>query len=155
MLGMHRRERGEVFDSDGFYRTDDLCRITNDGFLYFEGRRSEMIKTSGANVAPEEVERLILEDDSIQEAFVLGVPDVDLGEMLVAAIVVPDGQQVDQDVLRARLRTNLSSYKVPRRFFHLTPDEVPRTPSAKVRRPELRELLMARIAEAGSSPGAA
>ena len=85
MQGYYKRSREECFDADGWFHTGDLVRTDRDGFVYFIGRRSAMIKTAGANVSAAEVEKTIAKLTGM-EAHVVGVPDAKRGE-LVAAVV--------------------------------------------------------------------
>ncbi|OJZ76377.1 hypothetical protein BRW65_01645 [Mycobacterium paraffinicum] len=141
MRGYYKREHSDCFDADGFLRTGDRCSIDEDGFLFFHGRQTELIKTSGANVSPREVEVALESNPEIAEAIVFGVPDAARGEEVVAAIVPAAGCAVDEAVLRSRLKTQLSHYKVPRRIRVVDPAAVPRTDSGKPRKAELREAL--------------
>jgi len=145
MLGLHRKERREVFDPDGFYRTGDLASLSDDGHLFFAGRRGDMIKVSGANVSPQEVEEVLTAQPEVAEAAVVGLPDPVRGEMLVAAVVPRPGASIDERNLLARLRGELASYKLPRRLVVLSSDEIPRTASQKIRKPELSALIRSRI----------
>jgi len=154
MQGLYKLEREQVFTPDGFYRTGDECRIESDGeadgrgngHLFLKGRLGEMIKTSGANVAPREVELVLESFAEIKEAYVVGIADPVRGET-VAAVAVPfAGRSADGAELRERLRAELSAFKVPRHIFVFTSDEIPRTASAKIQKPRLREILKERIA---------
>ncbi|ODT88306.1 MAG: hypothetical protein ABS78_06670 [Phenylobacterium sp. SCN 70-31] len=140
MEGYYKRERHEVFEPDGFFRTGDRCRILQDGHLFFEGRLGEMIKTSGANVAPEEVEQVLLAQPEVREAYVIGRPDPAMGQVVVA-LVVPEGEVApDEAVLRARLGRELSAYKVPKQITFIRAEDVPRsTASGKVQKVRLLE----------------
>ena len=84
MEGYDGRERHETFDPDGWYRTGDLVTVDDDGFFYFRGRSSDMIKTAGANVSPREVEAAILEVSGLV-AHVVGVDDAARGQVVAAA----------------------------------------------------------------------
>jgi acyl-CoA synthetase (AMP-forming)/AMP-acid ligase II len=141
MTRMYKRERQDVFDRDGWYHTGDRGSF-RDGYLYFTGRLTEMIKTHGANVSPREVEIVLEAQPDVAQAFVMGVPDADRGEQVVAAVVptVPSGLDVDD--LRRRLASELSSYKVPRRFVILSDEEVPWLASGKADRLSIREMLL-------------
>ena len=75
MRGMVGRTWHEVFDADGWYHTGDSAYLDEDGHLYFSGRTDDMIKTSGANVAPVEVENVLFEMPEVREAYVVGMPD--------------------------------------------------------------------------------
>ena len=131
MEGYCGRERHEVFDADGWYRTGDLFVVDDDGFFYFQGRRGDMIKTSGANVSPREVEAAIHALTGLT-AHVIGLPDAARGQLVAAALRVPAGRGVDVDALREQLGERLSSYKVPRRFLLLADDAVPVLSSGKL-----------------------
>jgi acyl-CoA synthetase (AMP-forming)/AMP-acid ligase II len=133
--GYHGRERHETFDADGWFATGDIVRFDAEGYCYFRGRRSEMIKTSGANVSPREVEQAILELTGLV-AHVVGLDDAERGQIVAAAII---GEPVDAEALRARLAERLSSYKVPRVVRSVA--EAPLMSSGKLDLPALRDLL--------------
>jgi acyl-CoA synthetase (AMP-forming)/AMP-acid ligase II len=141
MQGLYKREREEVFEPDGYYRTGDLCERRPDGHLVFKGRLNEMIKTRGANVSPREVELLLEAMPEIRRAAVLGLGDPVRGQHLVAAIVLQPDASLPVETLRSRLAAQLSSFKVPRDFYLLQSDELPVTASDKVRKPELQRLI--------------
>ncbi|WP_242126618.1 class I adenylate-forming enzyme family protein [Sphingobium sp. Sx8-8] len=140
MLGYEGRERHEVFDRDGWFATGDICTI-RDGHLFFHGRRSAMIKTSGANVAPAEVEQALLALDGVAEAHVLGLPDVERGEIVGALIVAEQDREIDIPALLGELRHQIASYKVPRKLKVVT--AVPTTATNKLDRRAATALLMA------------
>ena len=143
MQGYYKRSREECFDADGWFHTGDLVRVDEDGFFYFVGRLSAMIKTAGANVSAAEVEKAIAGVTGAQ-AHVVGIPDAERGE-LVAAVVVQSGLDdsgtFDEGALREQLRTELSVYKIPKRFLTLSPAEVPLLSSGKVDLRQLRKLF--------------
>ncbi len=144
MLGLYKRERSEVFDADGWYHTGDRG-LFRDGWFFFTGRQSDLIKTKGANVAPAEVEKALMSLDGVRAAFVFGV-DHPVHEQEVVALVVSD--RVPED-LQAELRELLSSYKVPTRIFPIAAADVPYMTSQK---PDRRAL--AATAAALSAPAA-
>jgi acyl-CoA synthetase (AMP-forming)/AMP-acid ligase II len=135
MLGLHRRERSEVFDADGWYHTGDRG-FFRDGWFFFTGRQTDLIKTSGANVAPAEVERALMSFDEVKLAFVVGVDHPDRGQDVVALVVAWRGEEGGTDAadLHQRLRSQLSSYKVPRHIFVIPDEQVPWLVSQKVDR---------------------
>jgi acyl-CoA synthetase (AMP-forming)/AMP-acid ligase II len=139
MQGYHRSSREECFDADGWFHTDDLVRADADGFFYFVGRRSGMIKTAGANVSAAEVEKAIARVTGTA-AYVVGIPDAQRGQ-LVAAVVVTDDAALDEAALRERLRPELSSYKIPKRFAALPRTDVPLLSSGKVDTRQLKRLF--------------
>ena len=146
MLGLYKVEREETFDADGYYHTGDMGYFKN-GILYFQGRRGDMIKTGGANVAPIEIEKLLESYPEIKEAFVVGVPDPVRGQNVAAAIVPQHGASIDADTVRKRVKAELSAYKVPRHVHFYEHDALPFTDSGKIDKHRLEGLLEAAIAE--------
>ena len=141
MQGYYKRSREECFDADGWFHTGDLFRTDDDGFFYFLGRSGSMIKTSGANVFPAEVEKAIAAVTGGLVAHVLPLPDPSRGQVVAAVVLVPDGSVFDEAAVRERLKTELSSYKIPRRFATLSPTELPLKSSGKVDLPRLAEVF--------------
>jgi acyl-CoA synthetase (AMP-forming)/AMP-acid ligase II len=145
MQGLYKLEREQVFDADGFYRTGDAGWLDEDGWLYFSGRLGEMVKTGGSNVTPAEVEAALLAQPEVLEAYVTGVPDAERGQLVVAAVVPRSGQRIDGESLRARLKTELSAYKIPRHVWVCAKDELPFTDSGKLKKPELARRIAQRL----------
>lgn len=141
MQRYHGRSREECFDADGWFHTGDLVRVDADGFFYYVGRLSTMIKTAGANVSADEVERAIARVTGGLTAHVVGVPDPQRGQLVAAVVAVPDGAALDEAALRDRLRAELSAYKIPRRFLAVSRSQLPLLSSGKVDRARLRKLL--------------
>jgi acyl-CoA synthetase (AMP-forming)/AMP-acid ligase II len=139
MEGYNGRERHETFDADDWFHTGDLVTIDGDGYFSFRGRESDMIKTAGANVSPREVEAAILEVSGLV-AHVVGVDDEARGQLVGALVRAPEGS-VDVDDLRARLRSRLSAYKVPRRVLVVPAEKIPTMSSGKLDLRALKELL--------------
>jgi acyl-CoA synthetase (AMP-forming)/AMP-acid ligase II len=143
MRGIVGRQRAEVFDSDGWYHTKDAGYRDNDGHLYFSGRTDDMIKTSGANVAPVEVEAVIGHADGVRIAYVVGIPDPDKGAIVSAVVVLNEGKHASQDDLVAACRKQLAAYKVPKKWVILpSADGLPYTTTNKIDKPRLVSLLM-------------
>lgn len=132
-----------AFDADGYFKTGDLGLIREDGRVSFRGRFKEMIKTAGMNVAPLEVEAILAGHAAVKQAYVVGVPDRQRGEVVVAAVELHEGATATVDALTAFCRERLASYKVPTRFVFRTADEFPRTATGKVQKPRLRDELAA------------
>ena len=130
MQHYYKRSREDCFDADGWFHTGDLVRVDGDGFFYFIGRRGSMIKTAGANVSPAEVEKAIAKVTGAA-AHVFGIPDPERGQ-LVAAVVVADGSAFDEAALRDKLKPELSTYKIPRRFIAMRAADIPILSSGKV-----------------------
>ncbi len=139
--GLHKIERAEHFGPDGFYHTGDMALIEG-GRIHFVGRSGDMIKTAGSNVSPAEVEMEIQQLEGVHSAYVVGLPDRERGQLVVAALVPRDGATLDVGEIERTLRQRLSSYKVPRAYAVITPEEVPMLASNKVARRQI-EVLMA------------
>lgn len=120
---------------DGFLRTGDLGRLDADGFLWIEGRVSDMINRGGMKIVPQEVEEVLRSHPQVADACVAGVPDERLGEVPVAWIQPVEGGAPAETELRAFARESLAGYKVPV-TVHLVND-FPRTEIGKVLRREL------------------
>jgi acyl-CoA synthetase (AMP-forming)/AMP-acid ligase II len=140
MQGYYKRSREECFDADGWFHTGDLVRADADGFWYFVGRRSAMIKTAGANVSAAEVEKAITKLTGA-EAHVVGIPDADRGELVAAVIVQSVQPGMDEPALRKRLKDELSSYKIPKRFVAVSRADLPLLSSGKVDIQRLKSLF--------------
>ena len=130
----------EAFDAEGYFLTGDLGSI-EDGRVHFRGRLKEMIKTGGINVAPLEVEEVLLQHPDIVQAYVVGVPDPTKGEIVAAAIELRAGAQADADVILAFCRERLASYKLPARMSFRSAGDFPRTATGKIHKPGLRDEL--------------
>src|SRR3546814_11275071 len=104
MTGFYKVPRDEVFTPDGFYRTKDLARIDPDGYLWFVGRISDMIKTSSANVSRLEVEAALNALPEVERSFVAALPDAERGEIVAAAVVPAVGATPPAEPLRAAPR---------------------------------------------------
>ena len=134
----------ERIDHDGFVDTGDLATIDDDGFVWIEGRASDLINRGGNKVHPDAVEEVLRLSPAVDDACVVGAPDERLGEVPVAFLV---GRPVPDDQLEVVCREHLVAYKVPVAFCWV--DALPRTEVGKVQ----RAVLAARAAEAISSAG--
>jgi acyl-CoA synthetase (AMP-forming)/AMP-acid ligase II len=148
MQGLYKVEREEVFDGEGFYHTGDTGYFDEEGWLFFQGRAGDLIKTAGANVTPREVEVVIDAIDEVKAGYVVGVPDPDRGQNVAAAVILKQHTTLDGDTLRERLRGELSAYKVPRHIYFYSDGELPFTDSGKIDKRRLTALLSERIAAA-------
>ena len=144
MAGYYKVEREDTFYADSFFPTGDVCSIDEDGYLSFHTRRTEMIKTAGANVAPLEVERVLRLHADVTDAYVFGLPDPVRGEAVVAVVTAASGNDLDIAALQQLAAENLSSYKVPRSIVQFAISEIPMTASNKVSKAELAKLFIDR-----------
>ena len=131
----------QAFDAGGWFLTGDLGSIEPDGRVRFRGRLKEMIKTGGINVAPLEVEHVLLQHPAIVQAHVVGVPDRLKGEIVAAAVELRADAEPDAAAITAFCRERLASYKVPTRLAFRAAGEFPRTPTGKIHKPGLRQEL--------------
>jgi len=117
-----------AFTSDGYFRTGDLASLSSDGYYTLLGRKSDLIISGGFNIYPREIEEFLLEQPGVVEAAVVGMPDTVRGELPVAFIV----GDFDAAALEEHCRSELASFKVPRRFQKV--DSIPRTALGKVQK---------------------
>jgi malonyl-CoA/methylmalonyl-CoA synthetase len=124
------------FTTDGFFRTGDLGRVDEEGYLWLAGRSKDLVISGGLNVYPGELESVLDALPGVLESAVIGVADEDFGEAVVA-IVVPNGELlITEESIRTAARTRLAGFKVPKRV-HLV-DELPRNAMGKVEKTSLR-----------------
>ena len=138
LRGICGRPRSAVFTADGFYRTGDIGRVDEDGYLWYGGRLDDMVKVRGATVYPSEVEAALRAVDGVRQAHVTDVAGAG-GHPEIAAVVVTDAPL---PAVRAAARERLSAFKVPTRWL-LAPDPtvVPMLATGKVDKPGLQKLL--------------
>lgn len=138
--------REQCFDADGFFRTGDVGYVDIDGEVHWTGRRTEMIKTAGANVSPAELENALRACPSVLRARVVGLPDDRLGEVVTLCVEPTDGANPTEDELKSFLAERVAKYKVPRIVLFFAKDELPVTSSgAKVRDDQLITMALARL----------
>lgn len=122
---------------DGLMSSGDVGHFTESGLLFVDGRDDDMIISGGENVFPREVEDLLADHPSVIEAAVIGVPDEEFGQRLKGFVVLRDGANIDEETLKAYVKTNLARYKVPREIVFL--DTLPRNPTGKILKRVLAE----------------
>jgi acyl-CoA synthetase (AMP-forming)/AMP-acid ligase II len=115
---------------DGYLSSGDVGHFDARGRLFVDGRDDDMIVSGGENVFPREVEDLLADHPDVVEAAVIGVPDDEFGQRLIAFVVAVDGAEVDGDDLKDHVRQHLARYKVPRSVSFL--DQLPRNTTGKV-----------------------
>jgi acyl-CoA synthetase (AMP-forming)/AMP-acid ligase II len=121
----------------GWFHTGDIGVRDEDGYLFIVDRLKDMIVSGGENIAGSEVERVLYEHESVVEVAVVGRPDPRWGEVPVAFVVVREGAAVTAEELIEHCRTQLAGFKVPKDISFL--DALPRNPSGKVLKRELRQ----------------
>lgn len=132
---------------DGWFRTGDIARIDEDGFLHLVDRKKDIVICGGENISCSEVERILSGVDALAEVALFGVPDERLGERPVAAATVRPNARCTAEELIALAREKLADYKVPHEvLFDLGP--LPRNAVGKIEKGPLRSLYMSRMKEA-------
>ena len=131
----------ETFDAQGFFCTGDLGTLDDDGRLYYRGRLKEMVKSGGINIAPIEVEETLIRHPAVRSAYVIGVPDPSLDEIIVAIVILKPEASVTADELKQFCKKELAAYKVPTRFRFATDAELPLTTTGKLQKMKLISLL--------------
>ena len=127
----------EAIDADGWFRTGDAGYFDADGYLYIHDRVKDMIVSGGENVYPAEVENALFSHPAVADAAVIGVPDPKWGEAVKAVIVLRPGHAADPAAIIAHCRERIAAYKAPKSVDFV--DALPRNPSGKVLRRELRK----------------
>jgi acyl-CoA ligase (AMP-forming) (exosortase A-associated) len=136
VLRPHPFAAAELGDTERVCYSGDLVRMDEDGFLYFVGRRDNMIKSSGFRISPTEVEEVLFQSGLVSGAAVIGIPDGSLGHWIKAFVTPRDGESVDAQTLLAFCAERMPRYMVPKEVQVLT--ALPKTSSGKIDYPELR-----------------
>jgi len=142
--GYWRTDTGEF--ADGWFRTGDLGRLDDAGYLYVLDRKKDVIITGGENVSAREVEAVLCSHPDVREAAVVGEPDTRWGERVVAVVVPTSGAAHDPEALVDLCREHLAGFKIPRRVLYT--DALPVTGTGKVSKPTLRT----RVADGSLTP---
>jgi long-chain acyl-CoA synthetase len=141
MNGYHNlpAETAAAVTADGFFKTGDLGTIDADGFIYITGRKKDLIIVAGEKASPREIEETLMRHPAVAEAAVIGKPDANRGEVVVAYVIAAEGQAPKVEELREFCRQQgLAQWKVPREI-RLVPD-LPRSPTGKVLKRSLAEI---------------
>jgi acyl-CoA synthetase (AMP-forming)/AMP-acid ligase II len=125
----------EAITEDGWFRTGDIGRVDEEGYIFVEDRLKDMIITGGENVYSIEVERVLAEHPAVAEVAVIGVPDEKWGES-VKAVVALDGEATEAEII-AFAREQLAAYKCPKTVDIV--DALPRNPTGKILKKDLRK----------------
>jgi len=129
----------ECTTEDGFLTAGDVARIDEDGCIFIIDRVKDLIISGGVNIYPREVEEVLFKHPQIADVAVIGTPDEQWGEQVVAVITPRPGETISDEELTEWCRRDLSGYKVPRQYVVV--DALPRNASGKVLKRDLRERL--------------
>lgn len=137
MKGYHNRPdaTAEAITEDGWFRTGDIGRVDDDGYVFVEDRLKDMIISGGENIYSIEVEQVLAEHPAVADVAVIGVPDDKWGEV-VKAVVSLEGEATAEEII-AFARERLAAYKCPKTIDFA--DELPRNPTGKILKKELRK----------------
>jgi acyl-CoA synthetase (AMP-forming)/AMP-acid ligase II len=133
---------GSVLDEDGWFATRDVALLDEDGYLFIGGRSDDTIIRGGENIAPAELEEVLIEHSHVRDVAVVGVEDPEWGQAIVAVVVPAAGIDPDPEELREHVRKNLRGSRTPDQVVFR--DELPTTPTGKVLRRELVQELQGR-----------
>ena len=125
------------FTPDGFFNTGDQALIDEAGYVSIVGRSRDMVISGGLNIYPREIELLIDELPEVKESAVIGLPDADFGELLVAVVVLAGGARLSGKQIQAAVRGRAANFKVPKKVFIV--GEIPRNSMGKIQKDVLRE----------------
>jgi acyl-CoA synthetase (AMP-forming)/AMP-acid ligase II len=142
MKGYYNRpdETAAVLTPDGWFKTGDLARLDEDGYLFITGRIKDMIIMAGEKVFPREIEDAIKLHPAVMIAAVIGVKDSSRGEMPVAFIQLkPDAPKPTANDIRNFARERIAPYKAPKEVYFV--DDLPKTPAGKVLKRDLVKLI--------------
>jgi len=153
MKGYYRmpERTAEAIDADGWLHSGDLATLDANGYVRIVGRIKDMIIRGGENIYPAEVETFLMRHPDVLQAQVVGIPDPYMGEEAAAFIQLREGAAPDAAALQEYCRAHMSRHKLPKHFRFV--GEYPLTPSGKVKKFELRDRMVAQLAEdAGVKP---
>lgn len=132
-------------------RTGDLGRFDEDGLLFLEGRRDDVINRGGEKILPSHLESLLSERPDVGTCVVIGIPHPVLQQVPAVALEVRPGMDFDVDAARGLMAVNLPGYAIPAHF--LTFDPLPRTASGKIDRLAVRDVIIARLSTQAPTSG--
>ena len=140
MQGYYKNETAtrESFTPDGWLRTGDLGHRDSDGFFFITGRIKELIIKGGENIAPREIDEVLLRHPGVLDAAAVGVPDPHYGQDILVCVIAREGHLVTDALLREHCTSLLGRFKTPRYFCMV--QDLPRGPSGKVQRLKLPDL---------------
>jgi fatty-acyl-CoA synthase len=137
------KRTAEVIDDRGWIYSGDLAKMDEDGNLIIVGRIKDVIVRGGENISPTEMEDILYTYDKIEQVAVIGIPDDRLGEGTCACIIPKKGESFTYDEMKGFLKDKVARFKIPDRIEFM--DKFPTTPSGKIRKVELREMMAKKI----------
>lgn len=129
-----------AFWPDGWFRSGDIGVLNENGYLFIVDRLKDMIITGGENVYPREVEEALYAFADVEECAVIGVPDKEWGERVIAFVVPREGKDVVPEDLKRYLKSKISSFKIPKEYIVVK--QLPKSPAGKILKRELRKFVV-------------
>lgn len=145
MLGYYKVDPENYFDADGYYHSADGGHIDAEGFVYWTGRLSNMIKTGGANVSPLEIESALNDYPGLRAAVVFGAPHPALAEAIVLCAIAAQGQVLDINNIQSFLKDKLAAYKRPKLILLFEEKDLDFTGNQKIQVDKLKAKALARM----------
>ncbi len=143
MAGYEDDPEAAAWLADGWFRSGDLGRLDEDGFLYITGRIKDVINRGGEKIAPREIDEILLAHPAVRDAVTFGVPHRTLGEDVAAVVVLAQGTTLSPAALRQFAAERVAAFKVPRRIVFL--DVIPRGLTGKPDRAALAQMVSAEV----------
>ncbi len=137
MRGYYKVEPEAYFDADGFFHSQDGGYLDQEGYLHWNGRISNIIKTGGVNVSPLEIETALQGYPNMRVGIPFGMPHSSLGEVIVLCAVAMEGCELDEDKIQAFLKERLASYKLPRKILLFSESALSFTGNQKIQSDKL------------------
>ncbi|KAL8038548.1 hypothetical protein ABFX02_11G115000 [Erythranthe guttata] len=145
MKGYHKNEyeTSLTIDKDGWLHTGDIGYIDDDGDLFLVDRIKELIKYKGFQVAPAELEAILLTHPSVEDAAVVGLPDEEAGEIPAACVVINSKAKESEEDIMEYISSNVASYKKVRLLQFV--DVIPKSPSGKIMRRLIKDNMVKKL----------
>lgn len=125
---------------NGFYHTGDFGYLDDDGYLYVEAKREDLIVSGGENINPAEVEKVILLISDVDEVCVIGIEDDKWGQIVSAAVVLKENKKISENELKDFLKEKLASYKIPKKIIFV--DEIPKNELGKILKSKIKKTTL-------------
>ncbi|MBP5159206.1 MAG: AMP-binding protein, partial [Lachnospiraceae bacterium] len=132
-----------AIDENGWLHTGDIARRTPEGYFKITGRLKDMIIRGGENIYPKEIEEFIYTHEKVKDVQVIGVPDKQYGEEIMAVVILKEGETMTEDELKDYVRTHMAKHKVPRYVDFV--EEFPMNAAGKILKYKMREAAVEKL----------
>jgi long-chain acyl-CoA synthetase len=137
---LNRPTETEETLKDGWLHTGDIARMDEDGYIYIVDRKKDLIIRGGYNVYPREIEEVIYQIPEILETAVIGLPHADLGEEIMAIVVLNDGAEINENDIREFVKQRVAPYKYPR-VIQIRQEPLPKSGTGKILKKEIKNSI--------------